>query len=57
MPNIEIGDLNEDIKITEEELKHVKGGLLPAYDPSAYKIATTTVKLSGTPIVENVFKF
>ena len=29
MARIEISDLKEDIAITEEELKHVKGG--PAY--------------------------
>ena len=29
MAKIEINDLNEDVSITEEELKHVKGG--PAY--------------------------
>lgn len=33
MADIKMDDLNEDVKMTEEELKHVKGGiglLLPA---------------------------
>jgi hypothetical protein len=56
MANIEISDLNEDIKITEDELKHVKGGLLPAYDLSTYKLSTTYHKL-GSQVIEGVFKF
>jgi len=27
---VEISDMNEDASISEEDLKHVKGGLLPA---------------------------
>ncbi len=47
MAKIEITDLKEDIAITEDELKHVKGGPAymklgdikgEAYAPSAYKI-------------------
>ena len=46
MANIEINDINEDMQISEEELKHVKGGglLLPAVQ----KVNAVTQKVNIT---------
>ena len=44
MPKIEVKDLEEDITITEEELKHVKGGVYNLKNilasPTTYKLAS-----------------
>ena len=44
MSNIEIKDLKEDITVTEEELKHVKGGV---YDVRYLLSSPSTYKLSS----------
>lgn len=41
MSNIEINDLKSDISISEEELKHVKGGALLL--PAVQKIQQATI--------------
>ena len=50
MARIEISDLNEDVAITEDELKHVKGG--PAYmklgDIKGEIASTSSYKLNVT---------
>jgi len=50
MARIEISDLNEDVAITEDELKHVKGG--PAYmklgDIKGEITSTSSYKLNVT---------
>lgn len=51
MPRIELNDLNEDISITEEEVKHVKGGLLSSYQLSSYKL--TSYKLTSPSYLIN----
>ena len=56
MPNIEIKDLNEEITITEDELKHVKGGLLPAYEFSYHKLPTTSYKINVS-LDSSIYKF
>ncbi|MBX3179631.1 MAG: hypothetical protein KF886_19930 [Candidatus Hydrogenedentes bacterium] len=45
MPKIELNDLNEDITISEDELRHVKGGLLSSYQLTSYKL--TSYKLTS----------
>lgn len=59
MPRIELNDLNEDITITEEEVKHVKGGLISPYQLTSYKLTSPTYsKLSiNSEVIEGVYKF
>ncbi|MBX3179632.1 MAG: hypothetical protein KF886_19935 [Candidatus Hydrogenedentes bacterium] len=53
MSHIEIKDLNEDITVTEEELKHVKGGV---YDLRYFQSSPSTYKLDSA-IDYNYYKF
>lgn len=51
MANIEISDLKEDYIVTEEELKHVKGGiglLLPAVQKVRETVNTTQILCDGS---------
>lgn len=62
MARIEITDLKEDTTISEDEIKHVKGGAAFIKIPSAYRDTSQLFNKTGVNLDSNVldtqgFKF